>query len=73
MVQVFFGRQSKLSLGQVVQYSLFLFIYNCISGVIGICSLFTKKAAIRRKINDWLAQNQENVSESSDMSNLLSQ
>jgi hypothetical protein len=35
---------------------------------IGICSFFAKHVALRRKRNDWLARNQNNVSEWSDMS-----
>jgi hypothetical protein len=35
---------------------------------IGICCLSTKHAALRRKIKDWLAQNQDNLSEWDDMS-----
>ena len=35
---------------------------------IGICCFFTKHAAIRRKNKDWLARNQNNVSEWSNMS-----
>ena len=35
---------------------------------IGICSFSTKHAALRRKSKDWLARNQDNVSEWSDMS-----
>jgi hypothetical protein len=35
---------------------------------IGICCYFAKHAAFRRKIKDWLAQNQNNVSDWSDMS-----
>jgi hypothetical protein len=30
---------------------------------IGICCFSTKHAALRRKSKDWLAQNQDNVSE----------
>jgi hypothetical protein len=30
---------------------------------IGICCFSTKHAALRRKIKDWLARNQDNVSE----------
>jgi hypothetical protein len=30
---------------------------------IGICCFSTKYAALRRKSNDWLTRNQENVSE----------
>ena len=33
-----------------------------------ICCYFAKPAALRRKSNDWLARNQDNVSEWSDMS-----
>ena len=36
---------------------------------IGICCFSTKQAALRRKSKDWLAQNQDIVSEWSDMSN----
>ena len=36
--------------------------------VIGICCFSTKHVALRRKSKDWLAQNQNNVSEWSDMS-----
>ena len=35
---------------------------------IGICCLSAKHAAIRRKSKDWLARNQDNVSEWGDMS-----
>ena len=35
---------------------------------IGICHFSTKHAALRSKDKDWLAQNQNNVSEWSDMS-----
>jgi hypothetical protein len=35
---------------------------------IGICCLSTKHAALRRKSKDWLAQNQDNVSEWGNMS-----
>jgi len=35
---------------------------------IGICCFSTKHAALRRKCKDWLAWNQNNVSEWSDMS-----
>ena len=35
---------------------------------IGICCFFTKLTALREKIKDWLAQNQNNVSEWDDMS-----
>jgi hypothetical protein len=35
---------------------------------IGICFFSAKHAALRRKSKDWLAQNQNNVSEWSDMS-----
>ena len=35
---------------------------------IGICYFSTKHAALRRKSKDWLAQNQNNVYEWSDMS-----
>jgi hypothetical protein len=35
---------------------------------IGICCFSTKHAALRRKIKDWVARNQNNVSEWSDMS-----
>jgi hypothetical protein len=34
----------------------------------GICCFSAKHAALRRKSKDWLAQNQNNVSEWSDMS-----
>ena len=34
---------------------------------IGICCLFTEHAALKRKRNDWLAQNQDNVSDWNDM------
>ena len=34
---------------------------------IGICCFSTKHAALRRKSKDWLARNQNNVSEWSDM------
>ena len=35
---------------------------------IGICCFSAKQAALRRKNKDWLDQNQDNVSEWSDMS-----
>jgi hypothetical protein len=35
---------------------------------IGICFFSAKHTALRRKSKDWLAQNQNNVSEWSDMS-----
>jgi hypothetical protein len=35
---------------------------------IGICCFSTKHATLRRKSKDWLAQNQNNVSEWSNMS-----
>jgi hypothetical protein len=35
---------------------------------IGICCFSAKPAVLRRKIKDWLAQNQDNVSEWGDMS-----
>jgi hypothetical protein len=35
---------------------------------IGICCFSTKHAALRRKIKDWLARNQDNVSEWGDIS-----
>ena len=35
---------------------------------IGICCFSVKHAALRRKSKDWLAQNQDNVSEWGDMS-----
>jgi hypothetical protein len=35
---------------------------------IGICCLSAKHAALRRKNKDWLACNQDNVSEGGDMS-----
>ena len=35
---------------------------------IGICFFSAKHTALRRKSKDWLAQNQNNVSERSDMS-----
>ena len=35
---------------------------------IGICCFSAKHAALRRKSKDWLAQNQDNVSEWGDMS-----
>ena len=35
---------------------------------IGMCSFPTKHAALRRKSKDWLARNQDNVSEWGDMS-----
>jgi hypothetical protein len=42
---------------------------------ISICCFSAKHAALRRKNKDWLAQNQDNVSEWNDMSThrLLSQ
>ena len=38
---------------------------------IGICSSSTKHAALRSKSKEWLARNQDNVSEWSDMPNPL--
>ena len=35
---------------------------------IGICCFFAQHTAFRRKRKDWLAQNQDNVSEWGDMS-----
>ena len=35
---------------------------------IGICCFSAKHAALRRKSTDWLARNQDNVSECGDMS-----
>jgi hypothetical protein len=35
---------------------------------IGICCFSTKHTALRRKSKDWLARNQNNVSEWNDMS-----
>ena len=35
---------------------------------IGVCCFSAKHAALRRKSKDWLARNQDNVSEWSDMS-----
>jgi len=35
---------------------------------IGICCFFAKPAALKRKSKDWLARNQDNVSECGDMS-----
>ena len=35
---------------------------------IGICYFYAKHTALRRKSKDWLAQNQNNVSEWDDMS-----
>jgi hypothetical protein len=35
---------------------------------IGICCFSTKHAALRRKSKNWLARNQDNVSEWGDMS-----
>ena len=35
---------------------------------IGICCFFTKHAALRRESKDWLALNQDNMSEWGDMS-----
>jgi hypothetical protein len=35
---------------------------------IGICCFSTKHAVLRRKSKDWLARNQDNVSEWGDMS-----
>ena len=39
------------------------------NNAIGICCFSAKHAALRRKSKDWLARNQDNVSEWSDMSN----
>ena len=38
---------------------------------IGICCFFAMHAALRRMSKDWLAQNQDNVSEWSDMSSTI--
>ena len=38
-------------------------LYTC-----GICCFFAKHVSLRRKSNDWLARNQDNVSEWCDMS-----
>ena len=35
---------------------------------IGICCFYAKQAALRRKSKDWLARNQNNVSDLDDMS-----
>jgi hypothetical protein len=35
---------------------------------IGMCCISAKHTAVRRKSKDWLARNQDNVSEWSDMS-----
>jgi hypothetical protein len=35
---------------------------------VGICCFFAKYAALRRKSKDWLARNQDNVSEWGNMS-----
>jgi hypothetical protein len=44
-------------------------INECQRGLgIGICCFSAKEAALRRKSKDWLARNQNNVSEWSDMS-----
>ena len=42
---------------------------------IGICCFYSEHIALRKKDNDWLARNQDNVSEWGDMSirGLLSQ
>jgi hypothetical protein len=37
---------------------------------IGICCFSAKHAALRRKSKDWLVQNQNNVTEWSDMSTI---
>jgi hypothetical protein len=39
---------------------------------IGICCFSAKHAALRRKSKDWLARNQNNVSEWSDKSTVVS-
>ena len=39
---------------------------------IGFCCLSAKHAALRRKIKDWLARNQNNMSEWSDMLTVVS-
>ena len=51
------------STGQVKGQTTFLKDYN-----ICICCFSAKHTALRRKSEDWLAQNQHNVSEWSDMS-----
>jgi hypothetical protein len=50
------GRGFELRSGQTKDYK------------IGICCFFAKHAALRRKSQDGLARNQNNVSEWSDMS-----
>ena len=49
-------RGFELRLGQTKDYK------------IGICCFSSKHAALRRKSKDWLARNQDNVSEWSDIS-----
>ena len=60
MVSVFASsvvdRESEAPSGQTKDYE------------IGICCYFAKHAALRRKSKDWLAQNQDNVSDWGDMS-----
>ena len=42
--------------------------YQTKDNKIGICCFSAKHKALRRRSKDWLAQNQDNVSEWSDMS-----
>jgi hypothetical protein len=49
-------------------YSSEWLLYNANSFKIGICYISAKHAALRRKSKDWLARNQNDVSEWSDMS-----
>ena len=60
MVRVFtssvINRELKSRSGQTMDYN------------IGVCCFSANHAALRRKSKDWLAQNQDDVSEWSDMS-----
>jgi hypothetical protein len=60
----------------LTKYSLIMFFFSHIiqshgqakDYEIGICCFSAKHAALRRKSKDWLARNQNNVSEWSNMS-----
>jgi hypothetical protein len=60
MVRVFtssvINRELKSRSGQTMDYN------------IGVCCFYAHHAALRSKSKNWLAQNQDNVSEWSDMS-----
>ena len=63
----------ELYLKKTFCHALFICGYEPRSGQtkgykIGICCFSTKHATLRRKSKDWLARNQDNVSEWGDMS-----